>query len=78
MGEPAPSASISAVEEYAVEMSAYAYVRSADYWQALPALQMSVQKALNAAEILLPVTRQAPVVRNEPRSPLTAPAPRTD
>jgi len=74
MREPSPSASISAVEEYAVEMSAYAHVRSADYWQALPALQMAVQKALNAAGILLPVTRQAPVVRNEPQSPLTAPA----
>jgi small conductance mechanosensitive channel len=73
MAEPAPSASISALQEYAAQITAYAHVRSADYWQALPALQMAVQQALNRADILLPVTRQAPVVRNEAQTPLTAP-----
>jgi small conductance mechanosensitive channel len=78
IADPAPSASISALQEYTAEFTAYAYVRSGDYWSALPALQMLVQQALNQTDILLPVTRQAPVVRNEPKSPLTSRAAQPD
>jgi small conductance mechanosensitive channel len=73
LDEPAPSVVVSALQEYTAVMTARALVRSPDYWKALYALQKEVQQALNTAEILLPVTRQAPVVRNEPQSPLTQP-----
>jgi small conductance mechanosensitive channel len=71
--DPAPSAVVSELQEYTAVMVARAMVRSADYWKALYALQKEVQTALTAANILLPVTRQAPVVRNEPQTPLTQP-----
>jgi small conductance mechanosensitive channel len=71
--EPVPSVVVTALQEYTTVMTARAMVRNPDYWKALYGLQKEVQQALNAAEILLPVTRQAPVVRNEPQSPLTQP-----
>ena len=71
MKEPAPSAVVAELQEYAVVMKARAYVRSPDYWQALYALQKEVQQALRGAGILIPVTRQAPVRRNEPLSDIT-------
>jgi small conductance mechanosensitive channel len=69
--EPQTNVVVSQLQEYAALMTVRAMVRSADYWKALYALQMEANTALNTAEILLPVTRQAPVVRNEPQSPLT-------
>jgi small conductance mechanosensitive channel len=71
--KPEPSVVVLELQEYTAVMRARAFVRSNDYWQAIYAMQKEVQAALNAAEILLPVNRQAPVVRNEPLSPLTAP-----
>ncbi|MBV9548979.1 MAG: mechanosensitive ion channel family protein [Alphaproteobacteria bacterium] len=71
--EPQTNVVVSELQEYTAVMTVRAMVRSADYWKALYALQKEAQAALNAAEILLPVTRQAPVIRNEPASSLTAP-----
>ena len=70
---PPPSAVVRELLEYTAVFDARAFVKSNDYWAALHGLQKEVQKALSDANILLPVTRQAPVVRNEPLSPLTAP-----
>lgn len=70
--DPAPSVVVSEIQEYALVMTARAYVRSPDYWQALYALQRDVKKALAQAEILLAVPRQAAVIRNEPKSDFTA------
>ena len=69
--EPPPSAVIDALQEYSAIMKVRAFARSNDYWQALYALRRDVSMALNADGVLLPVTRQAPVVRNEPLSALT-------
>ena len=71
--EPEPSVVVSVLQEYTAVMTVRAMARSADYWKAIYSLQKDIQQALNAAGILLPVTRQAPVVRNEPQSPLTQP-----
>lgn len=64
--EPAPSAVVWELQEYAVVMRARAYVRSADHWKALYALQKEVKTALDKARILPAVNRQAPVTRVEP------------
>jgi small conductance mechanosensitive channel len=69
---PPPVAGVLALQEYAVQMYAGAYVRSADYWKALPALQRDVKTALDKAGILWAVTRQASIVRNESPSPFNA------
>ncbi len=74
--EPAPSAVVSDLQEYTAIVTVRAMARSPDYWKLLYGLRKEVQMALDAAQVLLPVTRQAPVVRNEPRSPLTEPAPK--
>ena len=71
MTEPAPSAVVVEIQEYTVVFKARCYARSLDYWKVLWPAQQAVATALNRAEILLPVTRQAPVVRNEPQSDLT-------
>lgn len=71
IAEPPPSVVVSVLQEYTAVMTIRAMARSPDYWKTFYALQKDVQQALNAAGILLPVTRQAPVVRNEPQSPLT-------
>ena len=75
MKEPAPSAVVAELQEYAVVMKARVFVRSADYWQALYGLQKQVHGALQGAGVLIPVTRQAPVRRNEPQSEITGPIP---
>ncbi len=74
MQEAQTSAVVAALQECAAGMTVRSMGRGADYWKALHALQKETQKALNAAEILLPVTLQAPGVRNKPLSPLTEPA----
>lgn len=67
--EPAPSAVVHELQEYAVVMRARAHVRSADYWRALWALQKEVKTALDKADILIAVTRQAAINRAEPDVP---------
>jgi len=64
--EPAPSVIVSELKDYAMTMRARAYVRSADYWRALWALQKEVKIALDKAKILPAVPRQAPTIRTEP------------
>ena len=71
--DPAPSVVVAALQEYAVVMKARAYIRSPDYWKALYGLQRAVKDALDKAHILIAVTRQAAVIRNEPQSGITAP-----
>ena len=66
--EPKPTAGVQTLGEYSVVMFARAYIRSPDYWTALPALQRSVKDALDKAGILWAVTRQATANRNEPQS----------
>jgi small conductance mechanosensitive channel len=76
--DPAPSATVTALQEYAVVMTAYAFVRSPDYWAAQSSLQRAVKDALTKAGVLVAVSRQAGAVRNEPLSPITAPPADTD
>ena len=64
--EPAPSAVVQELREYAVVMRARAHVRSADYWQALWSLQKEVKTALDKAQVLTAVSRQAAICRSEP------------
>jgi|GEM_PF-95952 len=71
MSEPAPSAVVVEILEYTAVFKARCHARSMDYWKVKWPAQMAVATALNKAEVLLPVTRQAPVVRNEPQSALT-------
>lgn len=78
MQEPAPTAIALEIQEYAVVFKARCHARSLDYWKVLWAAQQAVAVALNKAEIPLPVTRQAAVVRNEPQSALTRAEPLDD
>jgi small conductance mechanosensitive channel len=71
--DPAPSVVVSELQEYAVVMTARAYVRSPDYWQALYKLQRDVKDALDKAGILIAVPRQAAAIREEPDAKITAP-----
>jgi small conductance mechanosensitive channel len=71
--DPAPSVVVSELREYAVQITARAYVRSPDYWQAFYGLQREVKDAMDKADILIAVTRQAAVIRNEPQSKVTIP-----
>jgi small conductance mechanosensitive channel len=64
--EPGPSTVVLELQEYTVVMRARAHVRSADYWKALYSLQKDVKAALDRANILSAVTRQAAVTRAEP------------
>jgi len=73
--EPGPSVVLNEIGEYAMMMRARAYVRSSDYWRALWSLQKGVKIALDKAGILSAGNRQAPIVRNEPLSPVNMPAP---
>jgi len=73
MKEPAPTAIAFEIQEYTVVFKTRCHARSMDYWKVLWAAQQAVATALNQADVLLPVTRQAPVVRNEPQSALTRP-----
>jgi small conductance mechanosensitive channel len=62
---PEPWVGVDAIEEYAVKMFVRCYIRSTDYWKALPAIQKDVKTAIDKAGILIAVTRQAVAVRNE-------------
>ncbi len=73
--EPAPSAVVQELQEYAVVMRARAHVRSGDYWQVLWSLQKEVKTALDRAQVLTAVTRQATINRNEPLVPGNEPPP---
>ena len=68
MSEPAPTAIVSEILEYTVVFKARCHARSQDYWKVLWPAQMAVVTALNEANVLLPVTRQAPGVRKEPQA----------
>jgi len=67
--DPPPSAIVFELQEYAVVLRARAHVRSPDYWNALYSLQKQVKTALDQANILPAVNRQAPVTRMEPAGP---------
>lgn len=71
MTEPAPTAVVVEIQEYTIIFKARCHARSMDYWKVLWPAQQAVAMALNRADVLLPVTRQAPVVRNEPDLPAT-------
>jgi small conductance mechanosensitive channel len=60
---PQPVVGISEQLEYTVMMFVRAYVKSDEYWKAVPAIQRSVKDALDKAGVLRAVTRQAPVDR---------------
>jgi small conductance mechanosensitive channel len=63
---PEPSVGVQELQEYAVVLFVRAYIKSVDYWTAMPAIQKSVKESLDAAQILIAVTRQAAAVRAEP------------
>jgi small conductance mechanosensitive channel len=71
---PQAWAGVSELQEYAVVMFVRAYVKSEDYWRALPAIQKSVKDALDANGILIAVTRQAGVDRGPGGQSKPAPA----
>jgi small conductance mechanosensitive channel len=66
LADPPPSAVVLELQECAVLFRARAHTRSADYWKALYSLQKEVKAALDRANVLPAVNRQAPVTRNEP------------
>jgi small conductance mechanosensitive channel len=72
---PEPWTDVSELQEYAVVMFVRCYVRSENYWKAMPTIQRNVKTALDKAGILIAVSRQAAIVRNEPQSPLNVPPP---
>jgi small conductance mechanosensitive channel len=72
---PAPWVGVDSIQEYTVQMRVRCYVRSEDAWRALASLQRSVITSVVQAGILTAVTRQAPVVRNEPDTRWTRIAP---
>jgi small conductance mechanosensitive channel len=67
---PEPWAGIVEMKEFAVVIGVRCFIKSEDYWQALPSVQRDVKLALDKADILLAVTRQAVAVRNEPETRL--------
>jgi small conductance mechanosensitive channel len=73
--DPAPSTVVAELQEYSVTMTARAFVRSPDYWTAFYELQKNVQKALRDHNVLIAVSRQAAVVRNESANGITAAPP---
>ena len=62
---PEPWVGVSELREYAVQMFVRCYIKSEDYWKALPSIQKDVKTALDRAGILIAVTRQAVAVRGE-------------
>lgn len=72
--DPPPSVVLQEIQEYAMVMRARAHVRSPDYWKALWSLQKQIKIALDKAQILPAVNRQAPVVRAEPDVAANRPA----
>jgi len=71
---PEPSVAVVELREYSVVMGVGCCVKSEDYWRALPSIRKSVKTALDKADVLLAVSRQAPTVRNEPPTRWNAPA----
>jgi small conductance mechanosensitive channel len=65
---PEPWVGVEAIQEYTVQMRVRCYVKSEDYWRAIASLQRSVITSVVQSGILTAVTRQAPVVRNEPET----------
>jgi small conductance mechanosensitive channel len=61
--EPAPSVVVSDILDNSMVVAVRAFVRSADYWQALYTLRRQVKDALDSAGILMPAPRQALEVR---------------
>jgi small-conductance mechanosensitive channel len=70
MKTPEPWVGVNELQEYAVQMFVRCYIRSEDYWKALPSIQKDVKAALDKNNILIAVTRQATAVRNERETPL--------
>lgn len=62
---PEPWVGVDSIEEYAVHVFVRCYIKSQDYWKALPSIQKDVKGAIDRAGILIAVTRQAVAVRNE-------------
>lgn len=62
---PAPWVGVDELEEYAVQMFVRCYIKSEDYWKALPSIQQDVKTALDRAGILIAVARQAPIQRDD-------------
>jgi small conductance mechanosensitive channel len=65
---PAPYIGVSDIQEYAVVLVARCWVKSADQFRAPLDLRKAVLEKLGAAGVLIPVTRQAVAVRDEPQS----------
>lgn len=72
---PEPWVGVAELGDYAVTLAARCFVRSEDYWRALPSVQKTVKDALDRAGILIAVPRQAPAVRLEPAVTKNTPAP---
>jgi small conductance mechanosensitive channel len=70
---PEPWVGVDSIEEYAVRMFVRCYIKSDDYWKALPSIQKDVKGAIDKAGILIAVTRQATAVRNERLVPANTP-----
>jgi len=70
---PAPKVNVVDLKEYSVVLGVNCCVRSEDYGDALPSIRKSVKIALDKAEVLLAVSRQAPIIRNEPQARWNAP-----
>jgi len=66
---PEPWVGVSELQEYAVQMFVRCYIKSEDYWKALPSIQKDVKTALDKNNILIAVSRQAPITRTEPAMP---------
>lgn len=62
---PAPWVGVIELQEYAVRVGVRCYIRSEDYWKALPSIQKDVKAALDRAGILIAVARQAPIMRDD-------------
>jgi len=66
---PEPWVGVSELQEYAVQMFVRCYIKSDDYWKALPSIQKDVKTALDKNNVLIAVARQAPIIRTEPAMP---------
>jgi small conductance mechanosensitive channel len=75
MKTPEPWVGVNELQEYAVQMFVRCYIKSDDYWKALPSIQKDVKAALDKNNILIAVTRQATAVRNERETPLNRATP---
>jgi small conductance mechanosensitive channel len=70
---PEPWVGVSEIQEYAVQIFVRCYIRSEDYWKALPSIQKGVKTALDRAGIMIAVTRQAVAMRSEKLIPQNTP-----